>query len=84
MSSHSNNSKPFDVVGFGLNSVDHICLVKHHPRLDSKQRLVTYDVQPGGQVPTALVATATLGIADRYVGAFGDDHGGAMARGCVV
>ena len=80
MGAHSNNSKPFDVVGFGLNSVDHICVVKHHPRLDSKQRLVTYDVQPGGQVPTALVALQRWGLRTAYVGAFGDDHGGAMAR----
>lgn len=73
-------TRPFDVVGFGLNSVDHICVVKHHPRLDSKQRLVTYDVQPGGQVPTALVALQRWGLRTAYTGAFGDDHGGLMAR----
>lgn len=75
--------KRFDVVGFGLNSVDHICVVKHHPRLDSKQQLVTYDVQPGGQVPTALVALQRWGLRTAYVGAFGDDHGGAMARAAL-
>jgi sugar/nucleoside kinase (ribokinase family) len=78
------NSKRFDVVGFGLNSVDHICVVKHHPRLDSKQQLVTYDVQPGGQVPTALVALQRWGLRTAYVGAFGDDHGGAMARAALL
>jgi sugar/nucleoside kinase (ribokinase family) len=79
----SKESKLFDVVGFGLNSVDHICVVKHHPRLDSKQRLVTYDVQPGGQVPTALVALQRWGLRTAYVGAFGDDHGGEMARAAL-
>jgi sugar/nucleoside kinase (ribokinase family) len=84
MGSQLNNSRPFDVVGFGLNSVDHICVVKHHPRLDSKQRLVTYDVQPGGQVPTALVALQRWGLRTAYVGAFGDDPGGAMARAALA
>ena len=72
-------AKPFDVVGFGLNSVDHLCIVKRHPRLDSKQQLVTYDVQPGGQVPTALVALQRWGLRTSYVGAFGDDPGGRLS-----
>ncbi len=80
----SRKSKRFDVVGFGLNSVDHICVVKHHPRLDSKQQLVTYDVQPGGQVPTALVALQRWGLQTAYVGAFGDDHGGTMAKAALL
>lgn len=77
-------NRPFHVVGFGLNSVDHICLVKHHPRLDSKQRLLAYDVQPGGQVPTALVALQRWGLRTAYAGAFGDDDGGRMAREALV
>jgi len=70
----------FDVVGFGLNSVDHLCVVKRQPRLDSKQQLVTYDVQPGGQVPTALVALQRWGLRTAYVGGFGDDTGGVLSR----
>ena len=73
-------SKPFDVVGFGLNSVDQLCLVQRHPRLDSKQQLVAYDVQPGGQVPTALVALQRWGLRTSYVGAFGDDPGGRLSQ----
>ncbi len=72
--------RPFDVVGFGLNSVDHLCVVKRHPRLDSKQQLVTYAVQPGGQVPTALVALQRWGLRTAYVGAFGDDAGGKLSQ----
>jgi sulfofructose kinase len=75
---------PFDVVGFGLNSVDHLCVVQRHPRLDSKQPLVTYDVQPGGQVPTALVALQRWGLRTAYVGSFGDDVGGMMSRESLV
>jgi len=73
-------AKPFDVVGLGLNSVDHLCIVKRHPRLDSKQQIVTYDVQPGGQVPTALVALQRWGLRTSYVGAFGDDAGGRLSE----
>jgi sulfofructose kinase len=71
---------PFDVVGFGLSSVDHLCVVQRHPRLDSKQQIVTYDVQPGGQVPSALVALQRWGMRTAYIGAFGDDNGGVLAR----
>jgi sugar/nucleoside kinase (ribokinase family) len=74
------SAKLFDVVGFGLNSVDHLCIVKRHPRLDSKQQLVTYSVQPGGQVPTALVALQRWGLRTAYVGAFGEDSGGLLSR----
>jgi sulfofructose kinase len=72
--------KRFDVIGFGLSSVDHLCVVKRHPRLDSKQQLVTYDVQPGGQVPTALVALQRWGLRTAYIGSFGDDPGGVLTR----
>jgi sulfofructose kinase len=75
---------PFDAVGFGLNSIDHLCVVKRHPRLDSKQQLVTYDVQPGGQVPTALVALQRWGLRTAYVGGFGDDVGGVVSRSALA
>jgi sulfofructose kinase len=74
----------FDVVGFGLSSVDHLCVVKRQPRLDSKQQLVTYEVQPGGQVPTALVALQRWGLRTAYVGGFGDDVGGALSRSALA
>ena len=76
-------ARRFDVVGFGLSSVDHLCVVKRHPRLDSKQQLVTYDVQPGGQVPTALVALQRWGLRTAYIGGFGDDAGGVLSRGAL-
>lgn len=75
---------PFDVVGFGMSSIDQLCLVARHPRLDSKQPLVRHEVQPGGQVPTALVALQRWGLQTAYVGAFGDDPGGSMARSALA
>lgn len=70
----------YDVVGVGMSSIDHLCVVARHPRLDSKQPLVRYEVQPGGQVPTALVALQRWGMRTAYAGAFGDDPGGLLAR----
>ena len=74
------DSCAFDVVGFGLNTADHLCVVARHPRLDSKQRLVAYERQAGGQVPTALVALQRWGMRTAYVGCFGDDADGAASR----
>lgn len=72
--------KRFDVVGLGYNTIDHLCVVARHVRLDSKQRMVAFDRQPGGQVPTALVALQRWGLRTGYVGSFGDDDHGAAAR----
>jgi sugar/nucleoside kinase (ribokinase family) len=74
----------FDVVGFGMSSVDHLCVVARHPRLDSKQPLQAYEVQPGGQVPTALVALQRWGLKTAYLGSFGDDPGGILARSALA
>jgi sulfofructose kinase len=70
----------FDVVGIGMSSVDHLAMIERHPRLDAKQELVAYDMQPGGQVPTALVALQRWGMRTAYIGAFADDAGGLLAR----
>ena len=70
----------FDVVGFGLNTVDLIAVVGQHPRPDSKQQLVDFVERPGGQAATAVTACARLGWHARYVGRFGDDARGRLAR----
>jgi sulfofructose kinase len=70
----------FDVVGLGLSSVDHLAVVERLPRLDSKQPIRAYDLQPGGQVPTALVALQRWGMRTANVGAVGDDAGGRLVR----
>jgi sulfofructose kinase len=73
----------FDVVGFGFNTHDHICLVARPPRVDDKQRLQAYAQMPGGQVPTALVALQRWGLRTAYVGPFGDDEGGRQQRAAL-
>ncbi|MEO6025843.1 MAG: carbohydrate kinase family protein [Candidatus Binatia bacterium] len=70
----------YDVVGVGVNAIDHLCTVATFPTFDSKQTLAAYDVQPGGQVATALVALQRWGNRTVYVGTFGDGPLGELSR----
>ncbi len=70
----------FDVVGVGVNAVDHLCTVDPFPTFDTKQTLAAYECQPGGQVATALVALQRWGHRTCYVGTFGDGALGEMSR----
>jgi sugar/nucleoside kinase (ribokinase family) len=67
-------SRPFDVVGLGECSADHLLVAGDYPACDSKQRLSRYELQGGGQIATALVACARLGRRSLYLGAVGDDQ----------
>jgi sugar/nucleoside kinase (ribokinase family) len=69
-------SRPFDVVGFGLNSFDLFVVVAEHPAPNSKQRVQRFARMPGGQISTALTACVRLGWTARYIGSFGDDEAG--------
>lgn len=73
-----NGSRPFDVVGQGLNSFDLYALVASYPRRNSKHRLERFVRLTGGQVATAMVTIARLGWRARYVGRFGEDEPGAV------
>jgi sugar/nucleoside kinase (ribokinase family) len=73
-------TKPFDVVGFGLNSIDLVAVVAEHPRGNSKQRLQRFARLPGGQIATAMVTCARLGLRASYIGSFGDDDLGELSR----
>jgi len=70
----------FDVVGFGLNTIDLIAVVERYPEPDSKQQLTDFVERPGGQTATAMAACARLEWRTRYVGRFGDDARGRLAR----
>src|SRR6476646_3954441 len=77
-------SKPFDVAGFGLNSIDLLAVVAEYPASNSKQRLQRFMHMPGGQIATALSACAKLGLRTSYVGSFGSDPLGAMSRNSLL
>ena len=73
----------FDVVGYGENSLDFLALTGAFPAPDTKTELQTLEVQPGGQIATAVLAAARLGCRARYVGAFGDDAWAAEIRAAL-
>lgn len=70
------NNKPFDVVGFGLNSIDYVCVLPEYPHPDSKTDILQYERLPGGQVATALTFLARMGLSTKYVGKVGNDDAG--------
>jgi sulfofructose kinase len=73
-------ARPFDVVGFGQNSVDLVAVVAEYPARNSKQRLAQFARLPGGEIATALAVCAKLGWRTRYLGSFGDDDLGRLSR----
>jgi len=68
----------FDVVGVGLNATDTLLMVPHFPAYAGK---VAYDSEvtsPGGQVASAMVACARLGLRAKYIGTVGGDERGRI------
>ena len=66
----------FDVVGIGLNATDTVLLVPHFPAYAGKAWVAEESVSPGGQIASALVACARLGLRVKYIGTVGDDERG--------
>ncbi len=73
-------SLPFDVVGIGLNATDTLILVKEFPAYAGKVPFGRELISPGGQVATAIVACARLGLRTKYIGTIGDDVRGSIQR----
>lgn len=70
--------RSYDVVGFGLNAVDHLILVPCYPAFNSKVRFTEHKVAPGGQVATAMVGLARLAHSTSYIGRIGEDEEGKL------
>ncbi len=70
----------FDVVGVGLNATDTLLIVPNFPAYAGKVPFLEEITSPGGQVASALVACARLGLRARYIGAIGDDDRGRIQR----
>src|SRR4030088_531558 len=68
--------RDFDVVGFGLNAVDHLIVVPQYPAFDTKTRLLEHKQSAGGQTASAMVALQRLGLKTAYAGRFGSDAEG--------
>ena len=69
-----------DVLGIGLNATDTLILVPEFPPYAGKIAFRRELLSPGGQVATAMVACATLGLRTKYVGTIGDDLRGDIQR----
>jgi sulfofructose kinase len=68
----------FDVVGVGLNATDTLLLVPHFPAYAGKAPFQEEIVSPGGQVASAMVTCASLGLKTKYIGTVGDDERGRI------
>jgi sulfofructose kinase len=69
-----------DVLGIGLNATDTLILVQEFPPYAGKVAFDRELLSPGGQVATAIVACAKLGLRTKYVGTIGDDLRGQIQR----
>src|SRR5215471_16746994 len=63
-----------DFTGIGENATDIVLRLKEFPARDGKTDTLSREVRLGGQVATAVYATACWKVRSRYVGAAGSDH----------
>jgi sulfofructose kinase len=68
----------FDVVGVGLNATDTVLIVPRFPAYGGKVPFTKEFYSVGGQVATAVVTCARLGLRAKYIGTVGDDDRGRM------
>jgi sulfofructose kinase len=68
----------FDVVGVGLNATDTLILLPKFPAYAGKVPFSEELLSPGGQVASAMVACASLGLRVKYIGTVGDDMRGQV------
>jgi sugar/nucleoside kinase (ribokinase family) len=74
------SGQPVDVVCFGYNSCDLLCLLPAFPPPDGKTRMEAFLREGGGQAATAAATVARLGLRSHYLGKFGDTPEGEFAR----
>jgi sulfofructose kinase len=68
----------FDVVGVGLNATDTVLMVPRMPAYGGKAPFAREFYSVGGQVATAMVTCARLGLSAKYIGTVGDDERGRI------
>ena len=82
------NEPQFDVVGVGLNATDTMILIPHFPAYGGKVPFLNEVMSPGGQVASAMVCCAKLGLRTKYIGTIGDDVRGEVQweslQGCGI
>jgi len=73
-------AKVADIVAIGLNATDTLLRVPRFPAFDSKTKILSSALLPGGQAATAAVACRRWGLRSGYVGKIGDDAAGRLQR----
>ncbi len=73
-----NGTPEFDMVGIGLNATDTVLTVPHFPAYGGKVPFHREFYSVGGQVASAVVTCARLGLRSKYVGTVGDDERGRL------
>jgi sulfofructose kinase len=68
----------FDVVGVGLNATDTLLVLPRFPAYAGKVPFEDEILSPGGQVASAMVTCARLGLRTKYIGTVGDDERGRI------
>lgn len=68
------------VVGLGMAGLDFLGVVDHLPRPDTSVDMSQFSIQGGGNVATALVTAATMGLRATYCGKIADDMFGSLIR----
>jgi sulfofructose kinase len=71
--------KPFDVIGYGTNSVDHVCIVPEYPSKGAKTEVLHYEQLAGGQVATAITFLSRMGLRTKYISKVGGDELGRFS-----
>jgi sulfofructose kinase len=74
----------FDVVGVGLNATDTLLLLPRFPAYAGKEPFDEELLSPGGQVASAMVACARLGLRVKYIGTVGDDERGRIQMASLL
>src|SRR3977135_1921505 len=68
----------FEVVGVGLKHTDTVLIVPRMPAFGGKAPFTQEFYSVGGQVATAIVTCARLGLRAKYIGTVGDDERGRI------
>jgi len=71
---------PFDIVGFGVATLDVIVEVEQLPRSGGKAKILSREHHGGGLTATALVAASKLGASCWYGGVIGDNEVSQQVR----
>ena len=72
------NRKKIDIIGFGDPFLDLVVKLDKLPKTNTNCQINEYGFQGGGNVPTACVAAARLGLKTALIGCVGDDLFGKM------